>query len=214
MDKGVMEAPLFDSRGTEKGTRRLPAEIFLQEINDSVVQQVVKAYLANRRQGTASTKNRAEVQGGGRKPWRQKGTGRARAGSIRSPLWRGGGMAFQRVPSEYRMKIPKRLKKQALYSVLSQKAREEAIKVFEYLEFSSPKTREMAELLSNIGVREQKVLILTEEVKRDVYLSSRNIPKVTVYPFKDVSVLDLLDADVLLIEDAVVETLESSEKAK
>lgn len=212
MDGQVMEAPLYDSRGGEKGTRRLPPEVFRQEINEGVVQQVIKAYLANRRRGTASTRNRALVRGGGRKPWRQKGTGRARAGSIRSPLWKGGGMAFRREPTDYRMKIPKRVRRLAFCSALSSKARDEAIKVFEAFDFSSPKTREMVDLLGKVGVGGRKVLILTESVKRDVYLSGRNIPKVAVHPFKDVSVLEIVDADVLLIEDGVVESLETTGK--
>ncbi len=214
MTNAVVEAPLYDRKGEEKGKRQLPAEIFLQEANESVVHQAIRAYLTNRRQGNASSKNRSAVRGGGSKPWRQKGTGRARAGSTRSPLWRGGAAAFGITPKDYRLKLPKRMKKLALYSALSMKAKDEAIKVFECFEFSAPRTREMVELLNSVGVSEVKVLVLTEKVKKEVYLSGRNISGVKVHPFKDISALEVLDADVLLIEDGVIETLEGAEKSK
>ncbi len=214
MVKEVIEAPLYDHTGGEKGKRQLPAGVFLQEVNENVIHQVIRAYLSNRRRCTVSTKNRALVSGGGKKPWRQKGTGRARAGTIRSPLWRGGGMTFNLSPRNFRLKITKRMKRMALYSALSQKARDEAIKVFESFEFSAPRTREMAELLARVGISEKKVLILTDEVNKFLYLSGRNIPRVVVYPFKDISALEIMHADVLLIEDSVVETLEAAEKVK
>ncbi len=214
MANEVVEAPLYDHTGVEKGKRQLPAGVFLQEINESAVHQTIVAYLTNRRQGNASTRNRSMTQGGGRKPWRQKGTGRARAGSIRSPLWKGGAVTFRIAPKDYRQKVTKRMKRLALHSVLSQKARDEAIMVFEYFDFGEPKTRDMAELLRKVGVVDQKVLILTEGVKKEVYLSGRNLPKVAVHPFKDISAYDVLDADVLLIEDGVMETLEAGEKGK
>jgi large subunit ribosomal protein L4 len=214
MVKEVIEAPLYDHTGGEKGNRELPAGVFLQEVNEDVIHQVIRAYLTNRRQGTVCTKNRSAVRGGGRKPWRQKGTGRARAGSTSSPLWKGGGMTFSLSPKDYRLKIPKRMRKIALYSALSQKAKDEAIKVFESFEFSAPKTSEMAELLLKVGVSEKKVLILTDEVKKFAYLSGRNIPKLMIHPFKDISTLEIVNADVLLIEDSVVETLEAAEKVK
>ena len=214
MANEIIEAPLYDHKGEEKGRRKLPTRVFRQEVNEAAVYQALKAYLTNRRQGNVSTKNRSTIRGGGRKPWRQKGTGRARAGSLRSPLWRGGAMAFHLTPKDYRMKVSKRMKRLALYSVLSQKARSDAIKVFEYFDFSAPKTRDMVELLNRVGVNEKKVLVLTEEVKKEVYLSGRNLSKVKVLPFKDVSALEILDADVLLIEDGVVETLEAGEKVR
>ncbi len=210
----IIEAPLYDHKGDEKGKRQLPAGVFLQEVNEAAVYQTVRAYLTNRRQGSASTKNRSMVRGGGRKPWRQKGTGRARAGSIRSPLWRGGAMTFHLTPKDYRMKVTKRMKRLALNSVLSQKARDEAIRVFEFFDFPAPKTRDMVKLLNKVGVNEGKVLVLTEEVKKDIYLSGRNLSKVRVFPFKDVSALEILDADFLLIENGIVETLEAAESVK
>jgi large subunit ribosomal protein L4 len=214
MANAMIDAPLYDHTGVEKGRRQLPAAVFQHQINEAAVHQSIRAYLTNRRQGDVSTRNRAMVSGGGKKPWRQKGTGRARAGSIRSPLWRGGGHAFRLAPKDYRLNVSKRMRRLALCSALSQKAKEEAIKVFEYFEFPAPKTRDMAQLLTKVGVGGKKVLILTEEVKKDVYLSGRNLPKVNIYPFKDISALEVLDADFLLIEDGVVETLEATDKVK
>jgi len=214
MERGIIEAPLYDHLGEEKGRRRLPPGIFLREIHEPSIHQAVRAYMTNRRRGTASTKNRSTVSGGGRKPWKQKGTGRARAGSIRSPLWRHGAVAFGPKPKEYRMGLPKRIKQLALYSALSQKARDEAIKVFEYFDFPAPKTRDMVGILGKVGVAGKKTLILTEGTKKEVYLSARNIPKVSIHPFKDISAVEILHADVLLMEDGVVEMLESAEGAE
>jgi large subunit ribosomal protein L4 len=214
MENQVIEALMYDSNGAEKGKRRLPGAVFRQEVNEAAIYQVIRATLTNRRQGNSASRNRSAVSGGGSKPWRQKGTGRARAGSIRSPLWKGGAVAFRSVPKDYRLKVPRKVRRLALYSSLSQKAREEAVKVLESLEFTAPKTRVMTQLLDKVGVSGKKVLILTEGVKRDVYLSGRNIPKISIHPFKDVSSLDILDADVLLIEDAVIEMLETGERLK
>ena len=123
-------------------------------------------------------------------------------------------MTFHLTPKDYRMKVTKRMKRLALNSVLSQKARDEAIRVFEFFDFPAPKTRDMVKLLNKVGVNEGKVLVLTEEVKKDIYLSGRNLSKVRVFPFKDVSALEILDADFLLIENGIVETLEAAESVK
>lgn len=123
-------------------------------------------------------------------------------------------MTFHLTPKDYRMKVSKRMKRLAFNSVLSQKAMDESIKVFEYFDFSTPKTRDMVDLLKKIGASEEKVLVLTEDVKKEAYLSGRNLPKVKVFPFKDVNTLEILHADILLIEDGVVEAIEAVERTR
>jgi large subunit ribosomal protein L4 len=164
----------------------------------------VNAYLANQRQGTASAKNRKEVSGGGRKPWRQKGTGRARVGSIRSPIWRGGGVVFPPTPRSYRLDLPKKVARLARRSAFNARATEDRVIVVEALEFEQPKTRQLIKLLEKLGLAEDKVLILTAEHRPAVYLSARNIPSVQVREFGNASVYDVLWADCVLIEEGVL----------
>lgn len=178
-------------------------DIFGVKINEHVVYEVVKNQLANKRQGTQSTKTRAEVRGGGRKPWKQKGTGRARAGSTNSPIFVGGGVAFGPKPRSYSYKVPKKVKRLALKSVLTSKAQENEIIVIDHLDFNSPKTKEMVILLSNLNA-DKKVLIVMDEKNINVIKSSRNIPHVKTALVNTINVYDILKhTSFIITKDAV-----------
>jgi len=167
------------------------------------------------RRGTAATKTRGEVSGSNRKPWRQKGTGRARAGSRRSPLWRGGGTVFGPKSKDYDVRVPKKVRRAALCSALSSKAAEEgAVVVIEDLQFSEPGTKRIAELLKNAGAAKVRALILTADHKPLVWKSARNIPRVEIRPFSECSAYDVLLAEKLLIEKSAIEQLESKSHGK
>ncbi|MEE8576801.1 MAG: 50S ribosomal protein L4, partial [candidate division Zixibacteria bacterium] len=166
-----MSVKVYNQEGAEVGSVELKPELFGIEPNEAVVHQYVVNYLARQRQGTASTKERSDVRGGGRKPWRQKGTGRARAGTTSSPLWRGGGIVFGPHPRKYGSRFPKQMKKLALRSVFSDKAKGDRIKVIESLEFSEAKTKTMVGILTRLSLSEGKCLIL-DEGKNDKLLMS------------------------------------------
>ena len=198
---------LFNQTGSQVGEIELNDAVFGIEPNESVVFDAVIAQRASLRQGNHKVKNRSEVAGGGRKPWRQKGTGRARQGSIRSPQWRGGGTVFGPVPRSYSYKLPKKVRRLALRSALSAKVLEENIIVLEGLAFDAPKTKEFVKVLSNLSV-DKKTLIVTAELDENVALSARNIPGVTVVSATGVNVLDLVGHDKLVITKAAVEKVE------
>ena len=198
---------LFNQTGSQVGEIELNDAVFGIEPNESVVFDAVIAQRASLRQGNHKVKNRSEVAGGGRKPWRQKGTGRARQGSIRSPQWRGGGTVFGPVPRSYSYKLPKKVRRLALRSALSAKVLEENIIVLEGLAFDAPKTKEFVKVLSNLSVA-KKTLIVTAEIDENVALSARNIPGVTVVSATGVNVLDLVGHDKLVITKAAVEKVE------
>ena len=180
---------------------RLPADPFDGEVHEAVLHQAVTAFLANQRQGTAQTKTRSFVTGGNQKPWRQKGTGRARQGSIRSPLWPGGGTIFGPLPRDYRRGIPRKVRQLARRSALNARARERAISVIAPLAFEEPKTRRVAELLGRLGIEDRRVLVLTDAINPNLLLSARNIPDVAVMRYRDASAYDILRADALVIEE-------------
>ena len=184
----------------------LPATLFDGTVNMSVMHQAVKAYLANQRQGNAATKTRGFVTGGNRKPWKQKGTGRARQGSTRAPHWVGGGTVFGPQPRAYDQYVPRKVRALAKKSAFNARARENAIVVIEGLKFDAPKTSQMRELLASLGVAEQKVLVLTDGVKENVHLSARNLPNAHVMPFTDASTYHILWSDVLVVEAPALET--------
>ena len=163
---------------------KLPAE-FDGVVHKGALYQAVRAFRGNQRQGTHSTKTRAEVSGGGRKPWKQKGTGRARQGTIRAAQFRGGGVVFGPKPRSYRIELPKKIRRLARQSALNQRASEGALVVIESIEFDAPKTRQLRETLAKIGFDGRKVLVLTKGAKPNVYLSGRNMPRVTVLPYSD-----------------------------
>jgi large subunit ribosomal protein L4 len=166
--------------------------------------QAVKAFLANQRQGTAATKNRKYVVGGNQKPWKQKGTGRARQGSIRAPNWVGGGTVFGPQPRSYRQDVPRQVKALARKSAFNARAREEALFVVDRFAFDAPKTKKIVGLLDRLDLAGQKVLILTNGNNRNVYLSARNIPDVQVMPYSDVSAYHLLWSNVVLVEAGAI----------
>lgn len=185
----------------------LKEDIFGIEPNEAVVHQVVVAQLANKRQGTQSAKTRSEVRGGGRKPWRQKGTGRARTGSIRSPLWKGGGVIFAPKPRDYSKKINKKMNRLAIKSVLSAKVAENELLVLDALNIAAPKTKEMAAVLENIKAG-KKALILTGSIDENVYKSARNLPGVKTATVDTINVYDLLNYDFLVATKDSVEKIE------
>lgn len=210
----TFQASVYTGEGAARDAVALPGSIFDGTINMPVMHQAVKAYLANQRQGTAATKIRKYVIGGNQKPWRQKGTGRARQGSTRAPHWVGGGTVFGPQPRDYRQDLPKQVRALARKSALNARARENAILVIEKLEIAAPKTSRIKALLEQLGVGDQKVLILTAGVKPNVHLSARNIPNVSVMPYTDASTYHILWSDVLLIDSDALDGLESVDAAE
>jgi large subunit ribosomal protein L4 len=198
----MIEAPHFSPAGAKKGAGfRLPAGFFDGTVNRPVLHEAVKVHLANQRQGTHATKTRSFVSGGNQKPWKQKGTGRARQGSIRSPLWPGGGTAFGPQPRDYRLGMPRKVKQLARKSALNARAGEGNLYVVERLEQQSPRTRDLVALLDKLGIAERKVLVLTHGVSEAIYLSARNLPRVDVLPYTDASAYDVLWAEVVVVEE-------------
>ncbi|MCP1121951.1 50S ribosomal protein L4 [Bacillus sp. AFS018417] len=198
---------LFNQTGSEVGEIQLAETVFGIEPNEAVLFEAVMMQRASLRQGTHKVKTRSEVRGGGRKPWRQKGTGRARQGSIRSPQWRGGGTVFGPTPRSYAYKLPKKVRRLAIKSALATKVVENNIVVLEDLVLNAPKTKDMVAVLKGLTV-EKKALIVTADVNEAVELSARNIPGVTVITADGVNVLDVLHHDKLIMTKAAVEKVE------
>jgi large subunit ribosomal protein L4 len=198
------EVGAFTVRGTARDTVRLPGEVFDGTVNVPVMHQAVKAFLANQRQGNASTKIRKFVTGGNQKPWRQKGTGRARQGSIRAPNWVGGGTVFGPTPRSYAQYVPRQVRALARKSALNARARESAIYVVDRFAFDAPKTSRLVGLVNALGLDGQKVLVLTDGVKPAVFLSGRNLPTVHVMPYSDVSAYHVLWSDAVIIEGPAI----------
>jgi large subunit ribosomal protein L4 len=188
---------------------KLNPDLFDTEPNDHVLYLSVKAYLANQRQGTNSVKNRAEVAGGGAKPFRQKGTGRARQGTNRSPLMPGGGQAFGPHPRDYRMNLPKKVKQLARKHALADKAREEKIVVVEDFKFDEPKTSKFVELLKNLKIEDNKVLFITSDYDMNLYKSARNIPYMVVQKSPEFTAYEVLNADVVVFQRGALEVVNS-----
>lgn len=197
---------VVDMSGKELREIEISEVLFASDINETAVHQAVVNHLANRRQGTQSTKTRSEVRGGGRKPWRQKGTGSARQGSIRSPQWRGGGVVFAPKPRDYSYKLPKSLKKVALYSALTSKFNDGKMIVVDDISFDAPKTSKMIEFFDKLGAR--KPLVVTETVDKNVYLSARNIEKAAVTYADLINVYELLKHDNLVISESALKRVE------
>jgi len=198
----MIEAPHYSAAGAKKkASFALPGDFFDGIVNQPVMHQAVKVHLNNQRQGTHATKSRSFVSGGNQKPWRQKGTGRARQGSIRAPHWRGGGIVFGPSPRDYRTDIPRKLKQLARRSAFNDRAAHGGLVVIEPLDFPEPKTARLVELLQKLGVEERKVLVLTHGVKAMVYLSGRNLRSVHVLNYADASAYDVLWSDVVIIEE-------------
>ncbi len=194
---------LYDINGSQVGDIELCDDIFGIEVNTHVMYEAVKNYLANQRQGTQSAKTRAEVRGGGRKPWRQKGTGRARQGSIRAPQWKGGGVVFAPKPRDYSYKLPKKIKRLALKSALSSKVLNNEIIVLDTLALEQAKTKEMVKVLSNVKAS-KKTLIVIPERDEKVVRAAHNIPGVKTAYVNTINVYDILNCDSFIItKDAV-----------
>ncbi|MBI4640336.1 MAG: 50S ribosomal protein L4 [Candidatus Tectomicrobia bacterium] len=193
----MMELDVLDTAGNAVEKVQLNDAIFNSEMKPHLVHEVVVMQLANRRQGTAATKTKGLVNRSGKKPWRQKGTGRARAGSSASPLWRGGGTIFGPTPRDYSYKVPKKIRQAALRSALTSKVKEEQFLVLDSLEFPQPKTREAAAILRKLRPS-GKILLLLPEPNRNIELSLRNIPDVKPLPLAGLNVYDLLYHDVVI----------------
>ncbi|MDZ7835227.1 MAG: 50S ribosomal protein L4 [Alkalibacterium sp.] len=200
---------LFKQDGTQNGEVSLNDAIFGIEPNENVVFDAITMQRASLRQGTHAVKNRSAVRGGGRKPWRQKGTGRARQGSIRSPQWRGGGTVFGPTPRSYAYKLPKKVRRLAIKSVLSAKAAGDDIIVLDGLSFDAPKTKEFRAMLGSLEVN-RKALVVLEEGNDFAKLSARNIPGVKVVAPNNVSVLDVVSHDKLILTKAALEKVEEA----
>lgn len=197
---------VFNKEGNKVSDMELSESIFAVEVNEYALHQVVVALLANKRQGTQSTKTRSEVRGGGIKPWRQKGTGRARQGSIRAPQWIKGGIVFAPKPRDYRVSVPKSMRKVAMKSALTSKVQENQMIILESLNFDAPKTKSMLEMLK--ALEANKALIITAESNEVVYKSARNIQGISVIPANNINVYDLLKYEKLIITKDAVSKIE------
>jgi large subunit ribosomal protein L4 len=199
---------VYDMTGAKTGEMELNDSVFGVEVNEAVVHQAVVMQLASQRQGTHATKTRSMVRGGGRKPWKQKGTGRARAGSIRSPLWVGGGVAFGPHPRSYKFSMPRKARRLAIKSALSAKVNEGGLLVVEDISFAAPKTKDVVKLLGNFEAQEAKALIITAENDENVAKSSRNIPGVKAIGTIGLNVYDLLHHDKVFVTKEAVAKIE------
>jgi large subunit ribosomal protein L4 len=202
-----MNAKIYGHDGAEKGTATLPEELFGQQVHEHLLWLSVKRYLGNQRQGTAKVKTRGEVSGGGRKPWKQKGTGRARSGSNTSPLWPGGGRAFGPKPRDYRTDMPRQQRRQALTSALSLKAGENAVSVIEPLGFAEAQTRQMADILKRLGLYEKRTLLVLDQADEAVVKSCRNLRNLRTTLAHQVTPYELLECDALLLTSSGLERM-------
>ena len=203
----MAKVTLFNQAGDQVGEAELNDAVFGIEPNESVVFDAVMMQRASLRQGTHKVKNRSEVSGGGRKPWKQKGSGRARQGSIRSPQWRGGGIVFGPTPRSYAYKLNKKVRRLALKSALSSKVIDNEVKVLDELFFEAPKTKEMVAVLNNLNV-DSKALIVIANENAAVKMTARNIPGVTVLTAEAINVLDLVAHNKLIMTQGAVEKIE------
>jgi large subunit ribosomal protein L4 len=199
----MLEASYYTATAQKKGQFQLPPE-FDGVVREGALYHAVRAYLNNQRHGTHATKTRREVSGGNQKPWRQKGTGRARQGSIRAPNWVGGGIALGPQPRSYRTDLPRKVRQLARRSALNARATSGGIHVVEGFAFTAPRTRQLVELLTGLGVADAHVLVLTHETNPHLYLSGRNLQNVRVMRYRDASAYDILWADALVVEQAAI----------
>jgi large subunit ribosomal protein L4 len=206
-----MKLNLFKIDGTTASKKiDLDDSIFGIEPNDHAIYLSVKAYLANQRQGTHKAKERSEVRGGGKKPWKQKGRGGARAGTTRSPLWIGGGTIFGPRPRDYRQKLSKKVKALARKSALSYKVKDEQLIITEDFNFEQPKTKEFVSILKALNIEGKKVLVLTNEHSEHVYKAGRNIPKVKILEAAKATTYDILNNQVLIMQKSSVDVIQNS----
>ncbi|TYC48898.1 50S ribosomal protein L4 [Weissella muntiaci] len=203
----MTKVALFKQDGSNAGEVELNDAVFGIEPNNNVITDAVLMQRASLRQGTHAVKNRSAVRGGGKKPWRQKGTGRARQGSIRSPQWRGGGIVFGPTPRSYAYKLPKKVYRLALKSVLSQKVLDNALVMVDALSFDAPKTKDFKAVLNNLNVNE-KTLIVLDDNNTNAALAARNLQNVTVMTAKGVNVLDVINNDKLIVVQSALAQVE------
>lgn len=202
----MAEVSVFDMQGNETGSVTLSDEIFGVEINEHLIHKAVKIQLANRRQGTQKAKTRSEVRGGGRKPWRQKGTGHARQGSIRAPQWKGGGVVFAPVPRDYSMKMNKKEKRAALKSALTSRVSENKIKVLDNLSLDEIKTKEFKKIMDNLNL--EKALVIIDDNNQNIVMSARNLPTVKTELVNGLNVFDVLKYENVVFTRAAVQKVE------
>jgi large subunit ribosomal protein L4 len=209
----MLKAPYFTAAGKKQGEQDLPESLFDGEVHEPAMWQAVKAYLANQRQATAATKTRAVVSGGNKKPWRQKGTGRARQGSIRAPQWRGGGNVFgPRANRNFHEDLPKQVKRLARRSAFNARAQDGSVILVEALTIDAPKTKDVVNLLETTGA-EGNTLILTNGNNTNVWMSARNLEGVQVRPFGEESTYDVLWADTVIIEAPALDKVKEKANA-
>jgi len=203
-----MELEVYKTDGMSSGgSVNLPKDIFEVDPNDHLIYQDVRREMTNKRQGTSSTKNRSHVRGGGKKPWRQKGRGTARAGTIRSPLWVGGGRVFGPQPRDFDFKLTKKMKRQARVSAYAHKAKQNGVIIIEDFKLAQPKTKEIYQILKNLSLQKKKVLLLTSEYDPLVLQAGRNIPNLAVRMASDVSTYDILNCETLLIQQNAIDKI-------
>lgn len=202
----MAEIEIYNIKGKSVGKFELDKELFNGEVNEPILYQVIKMYEANQRQGTASTKTRSDVSGGGKKPWKQKGTGRARAGTIRSPLWRGGGIVFGPHPRDYSYQVPKSIKRLALIASLNAKLNDKNIIVIDEIKLEKPKTKEVATLLRNLKA-EKKPLLVLEEKNEGVIRASRNIANLLLRDYKALNAYEVLKQQKLVLTQKALAAL-------
>ena len=206
-----MKLDIFKIDGTASGEQlELSDDIFGVEPNDHAIYLAVKAYLANQRQGTSKSKERGEVRGGGKKPWKQKGRGGARAGTSRSPLWVGGGTIFGPRPRDYRQDLTKKLKRLARKSALSYKVKDNQLLIVEDFKLENTKTKDFSKILSDLKIRGKKVLVLTGKYDETIYKAGRNIPKVNILEASNASTYDILNNQVLVLQKSAVESIKKT----
>jgi large subunit ribosomal protein L4 len=193
-----MKAKVYRQDGKVKGEIELPASVFAAEIREHLLYQVIKGYLANQRQGTSKTKGRSEVSGGGRKPWRQKGTGRARAGSNTSPVWARGGKAHGPDPRDYTTHLPRAMRRQALRGALSSRAKDEKIMVVDALVCEPPKTKTIAQFLSALSLTGSRNLLILDKNATGIYRAGRNIKNLDIKPFSEINAYDVLNSENII----------------
>ena len=198
---------VYNIEGKEVGTMELNDAVFGVEVNEHLVHMAVVSQLANNRQGTQKAKTRSEVSGGGRKPWRQKGTGRARQGSTRAPQWRGGGVVFGPTPRSYKFKLNRKVRRLALKSALSSKVQDNEFTAIDGISFEAPKTKQMVKVLENLN-SPVKTLIVVDEITLNVEKSASNIPGVKLLDAKHVNVYDILNSDKLIMTEAAIKAVE------
>ena len=204
-----MQTKVFNIKGEEVGKVSLSDEVFKAPYNEALIHQIVVAYLANQRQGTKSTLTRSEVRGGGRKPWRQKGTGNARQGSIRAPQWIKGGVVFAPKPRDFSKKVNKQMKRAAFVSAISTCLAEKCLVVVDELNLEAPKTKAMAEILANLKL-DKRTMIVTAGVNENVVLSANNIPNVAVTTADQLCTYDIVVSDKILITKEAVKSIEEA----